>query len=230
MRKIAIFSLPFRGPRDEFLPLRGNPGMDARWVNPQDFAKEFPQGADYIVLPGSGATVRDLEFLRQSGGESAIRSHLAGGGTVVGICGGYQILGNMLHDPLKKQGNQREVEGLGLLPVQTLFGPRMMSVETKARCLLAPNDDNLVAGQEHRSGISWDDAGADRYLRLNAVETRTPMKPLPKPRKWRRNGVIWAPGREELDGYVSTDRKVWGTYIHLIFHNDAFCRALFQPA
>lgn len=229
MKRIAIFSLPFRGPNDEFLPLRGNPGMDARWVRPQDFAEQFPDGADYIVLPGSGATVRDLEFLREAGGEGAIREHLSRGGTVVGICGGFQILGNMLHDPLRKQGDEPEVAGLGLLPVQTLFGPQMMSVETKARCLLARPGADSVGGQEHRSGISWDDAGWQRYLRLNAVETRTPMKPIPEPRSDVREGTLWAPGTEELDGFVSTDRKVWGTYIHLIFHHDAFCRAVFQP-
>jgi adenosylcobyric acid synthase len=204
--------------------------MDARWVRPQDFAKEFPQGADYIVLPGSGATVRDLEFLREAGGERVIREHLVGGGTVVGICGGFQILGNVLHDPLRTQGDQREAEGLGLLPVQTLFGPQMISVETKAHCLLAhPGGSDAVGGQEHRSGVSFDDAGAERYLRLNAVETRTPMKPLPEPRTDVRQGVLWAPGTEAFDGFVSTDRKVWGTYLHLIFHHDAFCRALFQP-
>ena len=229
MRRIAIFQLPFRGPRDEFKPLTGDPGMQAEWVRPQDFAERFPQGADYIVLPGSGKTVGDLRALRESGGESIIRRHLVEGGTVVGICGGYQILGNMLYDPLLRQGSQQQVEGLGLLPVQTLFGPEMMSVETEGRCLLAPAYDTIVGGQEHRSGVSWDDAGWQRYLRLNTIDKRKPMKPLPKPRTDVREGVLWAPGSEGLDGFVSADRKVWGTYIHLIFHYSAFCRALFQP-
>jgi adenosylcobyric acid synthase len=229
MRKIAILHLPFRGPNDEFLPLRGNPGMDARWVRPADFSQAFPQGADYIVLPGSGATVRDLECLRESGGERIIREHLAAGGTVVGICGGYQILGNMLHDPLRKQGPVKQAEGLGLLPIQTLFGPEMMSVHTKGNCLLAHQGDTVVGGQEHRSGFSWEDAGSDRYLHLNTVSERTPMKPIPAARLDVREGINWAPGTERLDGFVSADRKIWGTYIHLIFHYSAFCRALFQP-
>ena len=62
--KIAIFRLPFRGPTDEFLPLRGDPGMLASWCRPQDFEDEFGDSADVIVLPGSGATVRDLDYLR----------------------------------------------------------------------------------------------------------------------------------------------------------------------
>lgn len=229
MRKIAIFHLPFRGARDEFLPLRGNPGMQAQWVRPGEYRDVFPQGADYIVLPGSSATVRDLEYLRQSGGEAILRRHLARGGTVVGICGGFQILGNMLHDPLLRQGDQAAVPGLGLLPIQTLFGPQMMSTETKARCLLAHPEDTIVGGQEHRSGFSWDDLGADRYLRLNEVSKRKSLKRRPRPRTRLMDGVKWAPGSETFDGFVSTDRRIWGTYIHLIFHHSAFCRALFQP-
>lgn len=227
--KIAIFHLPFRGPRDEFLPLRGDPGMRAEWVKPGDFDATFPGGADYIVLPGSGATVRDLQYLRESGGEGIIRRHLASGGTVVGVCGGYQILGNMLYDPLKKQGSQAAIEGLGLLPIQTAFGPQMMSVETTGRCLLAPAGDTIIGGQEHRSGVSWDDLGAERYVRLNEVTQRKPMKPIPEPRSDVHPGIIWAPGTEKLEGFVSSDRRIWGTYIHLIFHHSAFCRALFQP-
>jgi adenosylcobyric acid synthase len=229
MRKIAIFHLPKRGPRDEFLPLRGDPSMQALWVRPQDFHEAFPEGADYIVLPGSGGTLTDLEALRESGGEGIIRHHLTSGGTVVGICGGLQILGNMLYDPQRKQGSQEQAEGLGLLPIQTLFGPRMMSVETKGHCLLAPADDTVIGGQEHRSGFSWDDAGVERYLRLNTVEERIPMKPIPAASADVRKGILWAPGTERLDGFVSQDRRVWGTYIHLIFHNSAFCKALFQP-
>jgi adenosylcobyric acid synthase len=204
--------------------------MQAEWVKPQEFNAVFPQGADYIVLPGSGGTMADLEALRELGGENIIRRHLASGGTVVGICGGYQILGNMLYDPARKQGAAAQAEGLGLLPVKTLFGPEMMSVFTTGRCLLAPADDTNVGGQEHRSGFSWEDEGAKRFLHLNVVDDRTPMsKPVPTARDDVRQGILWAPGTEPLDGFVSSDRKIWGTYIHLIFHHDAFCRALFQP-
>jgi adenosylcobyric acid synthase len=228
MRNIAIIGLPFRG-RDEFLPLSGDPGINAQWIKPYDFDRVFPQGADFIILPGSGKTVADLEYLRASGGESLIRRHLSAGGSVVGICGGYQILGQTLHDPLLRQGSQASIEGLGLLPVHTLFGPQMMSVQTKGRCLLSHPDDTVIGGQEHRSGFSWTDGASDGFLSLNAVDKREPMKPLPAPRSDVRPGVLWAPGSESLDGFVSADRRIWGTYIHLIFHYSAFCRAVFQP-
>lgn len=232
MRTIAIFHLPGRGLRDEFLPLRGNPGMRAEWVKPSEFESAFPKGADVIVLPGSSKTTTDLDALRVTGGEVILRRHLAQGGTVVGICGGYQILGNMLYDPQRKQGHEAVAEGLGLLPIATLFGPEMMSVETSGTCLLAHSDDMIIGGQEHRSGFSWEDAGAQRYHRLNVVTQRNPMKPLPVAQQVEfGNGDrrLWAPGSEQFDGFVSADRRVWGTYIHLIFHHSAFCRALFQP-
>lgn len=231
MRRIAIFQLPFRGLRDEFLPLRGHPGIEVEWVRPGDYATKFPDGADIIVLPGSKATVRDLDCLRQSGGDTIIRSHLSGGGKVVGICGGYQILGNMLHDPLLRQGEKQAVPGLGWLPIQSLFGPQMIAVDTTGHCLLAHAGDDFIDGQEHRSGFSWQDGNADRFLALNKVSKRKPRsdKPLPEPQTDLLAGVTWAPGREEMDGFVSSDRLVWGTYIHLIFHRSAFCKAVFQP-
>jgi len=231
MRRIAIFQLPFRGRSDEFLPLRGDPGLHVEWVRPGDYASKFPQGADIIVLPGSARTVHDLDCLRETGGDTTIFRHLSGGGKVVGICGGYQILGNMLHDPLRRQGNRQSVPGMGLLPIQTLFGPEMISVDTKGRCLVAHADDDLIGGQEHRSAYSWSDHNAGKYLQLNKIDERKlrSKKPLPQPRTDLLEGTTWAPGSERMDGFVSSDRRVWGTYIHLIFHHSAFCRAVFQP-
>lgn len=231
MRRIAIFQLPFRGRREEFLPLRGDPGLQAEWVRPGDFASKFPHGADMIILPGSKTTVSDLDCLRESGGATTIFRHLANGGTVVGICAGFQILGNMLHDPLLRQGNKLSTPGLGLMPIQTLFGPEMISVNTKGRCLVAHAGDDLIGGQEHRSGYSWNDSNAGNYVQLNRVDERKlrTQKPLPEPRSDLLEGITWAPGKEPMDGFVSADRRVWGTYIHLIFHYSAFCRAVFQP-
>ncbi len=226
MRRIAIFQLPFRG-RDEFLPLSGNPSLDARWVTPNQFRQVFSGGADVIVLPGSAATVRDLDYLRESGGARIIFEHLSAGGTVVGICGGYQILGNAIFDPLKRQGSRAAVEGLKLLPLNTLFGGTLASTTSRATCLLADRNAPQVTAVEHRSGYSWATATARDFHNLHTLEERIALKPLPQPDSTLVPGITWEPCRESLDGFVSADRRLWGTYFHLIFHNDTFNRVFF---
>lgn len=229
--KIAIFRLPFRGPTDEFLPLRGDPGMLASWCRPQDFKDEFGDSADVIVLPGSGQTVRDLDYLRASGGESAIRRHLARGGVVAGVCGGYQMLGEWIFDPYLKEGDRRETRGLGFLPITTVFGPTMAKMSATGRCLLPEAGNGLIKGEERRSGFSFVSGyrGKDGQ-ELNAVDSRIWLEPKPAPSTvsyGAGQSVLWAPGDEVLDGFVTGDRRVWGSYLHLIFHNHAFCKAFF---
>jgi cobyric acid synthase len=240
--KMAIFELPYRGQRDEFLPLRGDPAMQVAWVRPPSFFEVFPSGVDVIALPGSGRTVSDLEYLRQSGGEQILRSHLSRGGRVIGICGGYQMLGEMLFDPLRKQGAYVATEGLSLLPTSTLFGPTLMSTDTVGLCALASSKPVVVQGEEHRSGIPIaSKTSVSGFQPLNLVVRRTAHKlatesddhtieeqsePFTPEEQWLM-GVRWAPGTENLDGFVSDDRRLWATYIHRIFDSQGFRRLFF---
>ena len=121
--------------------------MQTLWVDPVDFSSTFPGGAEVIIVAGSGATVRDLQYLRASGGEAIIRRHLAKGGVLVGVCGGYQMFGQTIYDPLLRQGSQSEIEGLGLLPIKTLFGPKLVSANTTATCLLAEDGAEPIKGE-----------------------------------------------------------------------------------
>lgn len=229
MKQIAILQLPFRGPRCEFLNLRGNPGMRTEWVRPGDFDTVFPHGADIIILPGSAKTTADLEHLRESGGERILRDHVSRGGVLMGICGGFQILGQKLYDPFRRQGSPTEIAGLGFLPHYTLFGPEMISTETSAKCLLAPANSKNVVGEEHRSGYSWEVEGAHRFNKLNdRVERRSMTKKQLPTKQHLMPGMVWAPGSEPMDGLVSKDRRLWGTYIHQVFNADGFCRAVFD--
>jgi adenosylcobyric acid synthase len=223
--RIVIFRLPFRGPTDEFNGLRSNSRYEVSWVRPQ----EFDGRARVIILPGSGRTIDDLIYLRQNGGFEAIRRHLSQGGVVVGVCGGYQILGRKLLDPHHVQGDCDEVEGLGLLPIETLFGPEMASTRTTARLLVGTGYGGAVVGEERRSGCSSSTADDRRgYLRLLEVTARQFHKPCPKARQLTAAKLPWAPATEKFDGLVSTDRRVWGTYLHCIFDNDAFLRTFFR--
>lgn len=224
MRKIAILNLPCRG-NEEFQPILGNPGFDAARVLPHEFDRRFPDGADVILLPGSRETVKDLIYLRESGGMEIIRRHLARGGTVMGICGGFQILGDHLHDPFRSQGPLVSTKGLGYLPIATHFGAQMLHCNTEAELLPVRGKKAKVAGIEGRSGASMSDKHRG-FSPLLKISDRRPVKPIPSPAEV--SGVHWAPGSEVVDGLVSDDRRVWGTYLHMIFHNPAFMEEFFS--
>lgn len=229
--KIVIFRLPFRGPTDEFLPLRGNPACEVDWVRPQDYDGK----ARVIILPGSGRTIDDLAALRESGGAEAIRRHLAEGGIVVGVCGGYQMLGQWLYDPRHSQGCETLVRGLGYLPHSTIFGPTAveenakapwLSSKTTGELLVGRGKGGIIIGEERRSGYSFMGEPVASFLPLVTVHERTLHEALPDEETI--GNVLWQPGHEQVDGLVSADRKVWGSYLHLIFHNAAFQSTFFE--
>ena len=123
---IAVIAWPRISNLDEFQPLKNVPGVRLVWARtPADCA-----GADWIVLPGSKATVADLAWLRAQGLDRAVAEHAAQGGAVLGICGGLQMLGEALIDTHGIDGN---APGLGLLPLVTAFDPQKTVRHTQAR-------------------------------------------------------------------------------------------------
>jgi len=126
---IAVVAYPRISNLDEFQPLKNVPGLRLQWVrSPADVAGLRP--ADWIVLPGSKATAADLAWLRAQGLDRAIAVHAGQGGTVLGVCGGLQMLGEALIDPEGIDGNG---PGLGLLPLVTVFEAAKTVRRTTAR-------------------------------------------------------------------------------------------------
>jgi adenosylcobyric acid synthase len=110
---------------DDLDPLMAEPDVTVDFVRP---GAALPGDADLVVLPGSKATLADLAFLRAQGWDIDIAAHLRRGGQVLGLCGGYQILGRRLRDPGGVEGAPGEAEGLGLLEVETeLSGDKTLS-------------------------------------------------------------------------------------------------------
>ncbi|USG62304.1 cobyric acid synthase [Sneathiella marina] len=104
---------------DDLDPLIAEPDVSVRMIKA---GHPIPQGMDVIILPGSKATLADMDFLRSQGWDIDILSHVRQGGTVVGICGGYQMLGTKLSDPEGIEGDARTIDGLGLLDFTTHLG------------------------------------------------------------------------------------------------------------
>ncbi|GED22086.1 cobyric acid synthase [Halomonas halmophila] len=155
--------------------------------------------ADVILLPGSKSTVSDLAWLRREGWEAVIRRHLRYGGRVLGICGGFQMLGEVIDDPEGLEGEAGSVPGLGLLSMRTRMVGGKQLRNVRGTLLDTPaGEDVAVSGYEIHNGVSQGPALARPLLDLD--------------------------GR--LDGAVSEDGRVLGTYLHGLFDEAAAADAI----
>lgn len=118
--RIAVPRLPRISNFDDLDPLRGEPALDLQIVNP---GNPIPRDADLIILPGSKATRADLDAIRAEGWDIDIHAHARAGGRVLGLCGGYQMLGRSIADPDGLEGQAGTTEGLGLLDLHTVLAP-----------------------------------------------------------------------------------------------------------
>jgi adenosylcobyric acid synthase len=185
---IAVPLLPRISNHDDFDALIAEDSVRVTLVPP---GQVLPGNARMIILPGSKATISDLEFFRAQGWDIDLAAHIRRGGKVLGICGGYQMLGKTIADPLALEGEKRTVAGLGLLPVHTVLtnDKRITDIEGFSLDGNAP-----FRGYEIHSGKTETEAGVTPLLRLS-------------------NGAF--------DGAVSKDGHVAGCYIHRLFDHGA---------
>jgi adenosylcobyric acid synthase len=115
---VVVLTYPYTANFDDLDPLANEPNLRLTWLRG---GEPFPQDAALIVLPGSKSSIADLHYLRAQGWDKEIEKHAANGGHILGICGGYQLLGNTLSDPHAIEGPAQTVAGLGLLDVETIF-------------------------------------------------------------------------------------------------------------
>ncbi|WP_170165114.1 cobyric acid synthase [Inmirania thermothiophila] len=142
--RVVVAALPRISNHTDFDPLRLHPRVDLR------FARD-PAPADLIVLPGSKAVRADLDWLRRRGWEAAILRHLRYGGRVLGICGGFQMLGRAVHDPEGVEGGAGSTAVLGLLAVETVLRPQKRLAQVAGRLVFAAAP---VRGYEIHAGVS----------------------------------------------------------------------------
>ncbi|MDW6004574.1 cobyric acid synthase [Vibrio mangrovi] len=170
----------------DFDVLRHHPEISFRYVK----KGEKLTNADLIILPGSKSTRADLEFLRAQGWDKDIMRHLRYGGKVMGICGGYQMLGQTVRDPLGVEGVPGVSLGLGLLDIDTEL--QTQKHLTNVNGTMSLTDDVVVKGYEIHAGDSYRcDGSTDKAL------------------------IRLQDGRE--DGLVNASNQVLGTYLHGIF-------------
>ncbi len=193
--RIAAPRWPALANFDDFDPLAAEPAVDFAFVPP---GRPLPGDADLIVLPGSKATLSDLAMMRTEGWDIDLKAHVRRGGRVLGLCGGYQMLGRRIADPDGIEGAPGSAEGLGLLDVETVL--------TTGKTL-TPAAGRLVPGGEVVTGYE-----------IHVGETVGPGAARPF--------LIHADGRP--DGAVSPDGRVAGTYVHGLFEGGAARAAILR--
>ena len=150
--EIAVLMLSRIANFDDFDPLAAEPGVRLTMVPP---GQPIPASAALVVLPGTKATIADLQFLRAQGWDVDIAAHVRRGGRVLGICGGYQMLGRSIADPAGVEGPAETVAGLGLLPVDTVMRADKTLREVHGTRLA---DGSAFTGYEIHAGQTTGDA------------------------------------------------------------------------
>jgi adenosylcobyric acid synthase len=146
-RRIAVPILPHIANFDDLDPLEAEPSLDLVRVRP---GAALPGDADLIILPGSKATIADLTALRSAGFHIDIAAHLRRGGRVLGLCGGYQMLGRTILDREGIEGTPAKVEGLALLDVETVLSPEKTLQQVRGKTA----DGVAFSGYEMHIGVT----------------------------------------------------------------------------
>jgi adenosylcobyric acid synthase len=192
---VAIARLPGLSNATDFWPLARTPGVHVRYV-----ADAATLGRpDLIVLPGTKTTVRDLDWLRRVGLADRIATLAADnqGPVVLGICGGFQMLGRTIDDPLGVESDRPHVAGLGLFDVATRFAPEKSRHRVSGHVI---DGDSSITGYEIHMGVTERGAGVGPWLMLCRAQD----------------------GAAVYDGAYSKSGRVFGTYVHGLFDSASF--------
>ena len=201
---IAVIRLPKISNFTDFAALEAEPDVSVNYVKKVSELGE----PDLIILPGSKNTTQDLLFLKESGLEKAIIRLNKKGIPVAGICGGYQMLGQEVRDPEHTESDIDSLAGLGLLPTITTF------IADKITRQVTAKTDNIGF-----IGMNYKASRLDGYeIHMGRTEYTGQIEHAFM--------IDRGDGTEVLDGAVRTDASVLGTYMHGIFDNDGFRRAL----
>ena len=193
----------------DFDSLRLHPRVRLEFVRP---GATIPP-SDMIILPGSKSVRQDLAWMKQQGWDTAVNKHLRYGGKLIGICGGYQMLGSVINDPDGVEGSPGSEQGLGLLPMQTelksekqlrkVSGTLALQVSSEREGNVRVNVEVGIEGYEIHCGVSKFDMQQQALVTLDD-------------------------GRS--DGVCSADDQVLGTYLHGLFDCPDVCDAILHWA
>jgi adenosylcobyric acid synthase len=198
--QIQVILLPHISNSTDFESLELEPDVGLRYL------VEAPQPGeplpDLLIIPGSKSTMADLAYLRSSGLADYIRHCHESGASVVGICGGYQMLGRELLDPMGVESSTPSMEGLCLIESTTTFEPEKTTIQVRARSL--DREEEIIGYEIHMGQTQCAQPTQPRFRITSECGEAT----------------------DRFDGAVSADGSVWGTYLHGVFDAPAFRRRI----
>ncbi|MBC3936719.1 cobyric acid synthase [Undibacterium sp. CY7W] len=199
--RIIVPAIPRISNHTDFDALRAHPEVDLQFIGPD---QTIP-AADLIILPGSKNTRADLEFLRQQGWEAVLHQHLRYGGKLIGICGGYQMLGQQISDTHGVEGAPGTTAGFGLLDTVTELTLEKRLQQVTGLCAFTPEAEPArVTGYEIHMGVTHARSSLAAAFSLD--------------------------GQTEGEGAVSDDGQILGSYLHGMFDHPEACQALLRWA
>jgi len=197
---VGVVRLPHLSNYTDFLPLE----QDARVALTYLDHRSGLAGLDLVIIPGTKNTISDLKYLQETGLAAAIQAHARQGGRVLGICGGFQILGEEVHDTLGMEGKPRTERGLGLLPLVTRLEGAKTTTQVRGRVQGLPGQGLEVTGYEIHLGATTVRGTGGPALIITSRNGRSAAGP---------------------DGWVSPSGLIMGTYVHGLFDADDFRQA-----
>jgi adenosylcobyric acid synthase len=206
--KIVIVKLQYISNFTDFDPFLYEPDVELVYSdNPADI-----ENADIVIIPGTKNTVKDLLFLKERHLKESIKRAYAKGVQIIGMCGGYQMLGKKIYDPYGVESSHKEIEGIGLLNIETAFEKTKVTYQTEAELINGAleywSNAEKLKGYEIHMGVSTGDIELFKIERL--AVPHSPIHPFTH--------------SPVFDG--SINNNCWGTYLHGIFENDPFRRGI----
>ncbi|MBM4275105.1 MAG: cobyric acid synthase [Deltaproteobacteria bacterium] len=196
--RVGVVRLPHISNYTDFDPLEQEPGVALIYLSPLDSLDNL----DLLIIPGTKNTINDLNYLNHTGWSDRIGEYARRGRELIGICGGFQILGDEVRDPLGVEGPPGSAPGLGLLPVATTLAGEKTTTQVEA---VAPKSEEKIRAYEIHMGVTTAQ-GPGRPAFIIVSQNGQPV--------------------ETPDGWVDEGGNVWGTYLHGLFDNDGFRRDL----
>jgi adenosylcobyric acid synthase len=200
--RIVVIHLPFISNYTDFDPFEIEESVSLLYTrNPKDI-----KGCSIVIIPETKNTIADLIWLKEKGFDTALKRHIIDGKTVVGICGGYQMLGNYVEDPYGVETSLKKTEGLGILNINTVL-----------------DKEKTLTRVDAISGLTDINNSCSRPIQVRGYEIH-----MGKTKRLSRLSpsfqLLNNDGGEPIhdDGAVSEDGQIWGTYLHGLFENDDF--------
>ncbi|MDI6802111.1 MAG: cobyric acid synthase [Thermodesulfovibrionales bacterium] len=231
--KIVIVKLQYISNFTDFDPFACEPDVELIYsTNPADI-----ENADMVIVPGSKNTVKDLMFLKESGLDGSIKKAFAKGIHIIGMCGGYQMLGKKIYDPHCVESPHKEIDGIGLLDIETAFDKEKTTCRVEA-ILNGKWGNGLMGNSEVKTIHRFTDSPIHRLkgYEIHMGQSRGDIGLFRLKRRmgeWVNGSVTGSQIHRFADSEVidgSKNENCWGTYIHGIFENDSFRREIINHA